>query len=281
MTTATAPSPVSLASHKPPRRAAMTAFWALTLRDLRVLRRELLPFLSRTIMQPFLLLFVFTYVFPQIGQGIGGSGSSEGAFNSIIMGGLLGSAVIFTGIQAVALPLVQDFGYTREIEDRVMAPLPVGLLAFQKIAAGAIQGMLSALVVFPLALVIPAEPITLHVNWPVLITALPIAAVLGASLGLTIGTKVAPQQVSLVFSLLLIPMTFLGCVYYPWSSLATIKWLQIAVLVNPLVYMSEAFRAALVPIPHMSLWVVYPAMIAFTLLLARTGIKGFRRRVLT
>lgn len=281
MTTVTAPGGLSLATHKPPRRAALTAFWALTLRDLRVLRRELVPFLARTIMQPFLLLFVFTYLFPQIGQGIGGSGAAEGEFNSIIMGGLLGSAVIFTGIQAVALPLVTDFGYTREIEDRVMAPLPVGLLAFQKIAAGAIQGMLSALGVFPLALVIPSEPITLHVNWPVLITSLPIAAVLGASLGLTIGTKVAPQQVSLVFSLLLIPMTFLGCVYYPWASLSTIKWLQIAVLVNPLVYMSEAFRAALVPIEHMSLWVVYPAMVAFTLLLARTGISGFRRRVLT
>jgi hypothetical protein len=33
--------------------------------------------------------------------------------------------------------------------------------------------------------------------------------------------------------------TMLGCVYYPWSALHHIRWLQIAVLVNPMVYMSE------------------------------------------
>ena len=41
-------------------------------------------------------------------------------------------------------------------------------------------------------------------------------------------------------------------------------WLQILVLVNPLVYMSEGFRAALTTVGHMSLWAVYPALIGFT-----------------
>jgi len=282
MTTTTVDA--GLASHKPARSSAMSAFWALTLRDLRVLRKEIFPFLARTIIQPTLLLFVFTYVFPKIGQGIGGSGQAASAFSSLIVGGLLGSAVIFTGIQAVALPLVQDFGYTREIEDRVMAPLPVGMLAVQKIVTGAIQAMLSALVVFPLAMWIPATEVHLDVQWGTLLWVFPLACLLGASLGLTVGTKVAPQQVSLVFSLLVIPMTFLGCVYYPWESLSTIPWLKVAVLVNPLVYMSEGFRASLIPadvIPHMDLWAVFAGMAGFTIFLARTGIKGFRKRVLT
>ena len=44
------------------------------------------------------------------------------------------------GVQAVALPLVQDFGYTREIEDRVLAPMPVWAVAAEKVASGAIAG---------------------------------------------------------------------------------------------------------------------------------------------
>ena len=31
---------------------------------------------------------------------------------------------MFQGIQAVAMPLSTEFGYTREIEDRVQAPVP-------------------------------------------------------------------------------------------------------------------------------------------------------------
>ena len=40
--------------------------------------------------------------------------------------------MIFQGVQAVALPLVQDFGYTREIEDRVLAPMPVWAVAVRE-----------------------------------------------------------------------------------------------------------------------------------------------------
>jgi len=45
-----------------------SAFAGLLLRDLRVMRRELGPFIVRVVMQPLLFLFVFTYVFPRIGQ---------------------------------------------------------------------------------------------------------------------------------------------------------------------------------------------------------------------
>ena len=65
--------------------------------------------------------------------------------------------MIFQGVQAVALPLVQDFGYTREIEDRVLAPMPVWAVAAEKVASGAIQALLASLVVFLLAAFIPAD----------------------------------------------------------------------------------------------------------------------------
>jgi len=159
------------------RTAALVAFWALLLRDLRVLEKTIVVFAVRTIMQPLLLVFVFTYVFPKIGQGVGGSAQSEAAFSTLLMAGVVATSMIFQGVQAVALPLVQEFGYTREIEDRVMAPMPVWGVAVEKIAAGAVQALIAGLVVFPLAAVIPATPVHLHIHWLFLLTIAPIAAV--------------------------------------------------------------------------------------------------------
>ena len=272
--TATRSAPVESA-----RASARHAFGALLLRDIRVLFKEKWIFIGRTIMQPLLLIFVFTYVFPKIGQAIG---SKPSAFSTLLVGGTIASAMIFQGVQAVALPLVQDFGYTREIEDRVLAPMPVWAVAAEKVAGGAIQALLASLVVFPLALFIPANKVHLSVHWPYLITLLPLAAIMSAAFGLTIGTRVEPRQVPLIFSLLVIPMTFLGAVYYPWRTLTPLPWLKVAVLINPLIYMSEGMRVALTHgVPHMAVIVIYLALIAFTVVFLKLGIDGFKKRVLS
>jgi ABC-2 type transport system permease protein len=263
------------------RASSRNAFLALLLRDLAVLRKEVAMFLGRTVMQPLLLIFVFTYVFPKIGEAIGGARNAAG-FSTLLVGGVIASTMIFQGVQAVALPLVQDFGYTREIEDRVLAPMPVWAVAVEKVASGAIQAVIAALVVFPLAALIPATPVHLRVHWFYLVTLLPLAAAMSAALGLTIGTRVEPRQVPLIFSLLVIPMTFLGAVYYPWKSLTPLPWLKWAVLVNPLVYMSEGMRIALTKgVPHMPAVAVYGALLAATAIFLKLGIDGFKRRVLS
>ena len=274
--TATATANATLDSS---RAASRHAFGALLLRDIRVLFKEKWIFIGRTIMQPLLLIFVFTYVFPKIGQAIGGRPSD---FATLLVGGTIASAMIFQGVQAVALPLVQDFGYTREIEDRVLAPMPVWAVAAEKVAGGAIQALLASLVVFPLALFIPANKVHLSVHWPYLITMLPLAAVMSAAFGLTIGTRVEPRQVPLIFSLLVIPMTFLGAVYYPWRTLTPLPWLKVAVLVNPLIYMSEGMRVALTHgVPHMTVIAIYLALAGFTTVFLKLGIDGFKKRVLS
>jgi ABC-2 type transport system permease protein len=224
-------------------------------------------------------VFVFTYVFPKIGQSVGGSQGSA-TFSTLLVAGVLGSVILFQGIQAVALPLVQEFGFTREIEDRVLAPLPVEMVAVEKIVAGALQCLLAALIVFPIAAIVPATPVHLHMDWPVILTLVPLGCVMSAALGLTFGTFFEPRTVPMLFGVVVIPITFLGCVYYQWKALEPIRWLQILSLVNPLVYICEGFRAALTTQAHMSLWAIYPVVIGFTVLLAATGIRGFKKRVI-
>jgi ABC-2 type transport system permease protein len=269
-----------LVPRRSPAAATRVAFRALLLRDAVVLRKTLNEFIPRTLLQPFLLVFVFTYVFPKIGQGVGGAGG-ESEFSTILVAGVIALAIMFQGIQTVALPMVQEFGYTREIEDRVLAPLPIPLVAIQKAVWGALASLLSALLVFPIAAVVPATPVHLSINWPVLLTLTPIACYMCGALGLTFGTRFDPRTVPLLFGIIVIPITFLGAIYYPWQSLEPIRWLQILVLFNPLVYMCEGFRAALTDSPHMSLWVVYPVLLGFSALFTWLGINGFKRRVVS
>lgn len=199
----------------------------------------------------------------------------------MLVAGVLASVILFQGIQAVALPMVQEFGYTKEIEDRVLAPVRVELVAIQKIVSGALQCLFAALIVFPIAFFVPATPVDLQFNWPVLLTIAPLACIMASALGLMFGTLFDPRTVPLLFGIVVIPITFLGCIYFPWQQLEAIRWLQVAVLVNPLVYMSEGFRAALTPVSHMPLWLVYPVMVGFTALFVWIGLRSFARRVLS
>jgi ABC-2 type transport system permease protein len=261
------------------------AFAGLFLRDLYVLRREFFPFVIRVCMNPLLFLFVFTYVIPHMNAGVAmnPTGAMAGnAFSTVLLPGLMAVAIMFSGIAAVALPLAQEFGITREIDDRVMCPLPVPFVAIEKICFSAVQSVVAACIVYPLAYYVPATHPTTHVaSWPFLMLVVALASLTAGALGLTIGTSVKPQQIGLIFGVVVIPITFLGCVYYPWAALTHIRWLQVGVLINPIVYMSEGLRAALTPtLPHMNPYLILSMLLASLCLLTWLGIKGFLRRVI-
>lgn len=265
-----------------PGRVYARAFWGLMLRDARVLAREFVPFLLRTIMNPLLFTFVFTYVFPKIGAAITPAGHANVSFATVILPGLVAVAIFFQGIAAVALPLATELGGTREIEDRVMAPLPVSMVALEKVVWSSLQSIIAAAAVMPMVLLVSAEPVSVSVaSWPMLIATVLLAAFVAGYLGLVIGTVVKPKQIGLIFSLVVVPVTFLGCTYYPWQSLSTIRWLQILTLVNPLVYVSEGLRTALTPqIPHMPVPAVLGALVVMLAVLATVGTRLFIRRVI-
>ena len=266
---------------KPSRRAVWRG---LLLRDLTVLDKSIWEFLHHTVTQPFLLVFVFTYVLPEIGQGMGG-GTEAGAsrFASLLMAGLIAQAMAFQGIFRVAVPLAREIDVTNELEGRMLAPTTVNTVAFEKIVFGAVLAVFAAMMVFPVATYLPATPVFLLIDWPVLLTVVPLACFTSAALGLALGTLLKPSSVPMLAGTLALPLAFGGAIFYTWDSLDALPWLKYAVLVNPITYMSEGMRAALftgVGVDHMPLPAVYGALAGFGVVLTLLGLRGFRRRVL-
>jgi ABC transporter len=181
-------------------RALPRTFSAMMAREFRVLRRNAVSTFTRAVMQPLLFVFVFAYVFPKIGGGfmLGGTGTgTAGAarasvagtitFATILVPGLMASMLLMQGIMAVTFPLVMEFSWQRTIEDRALAPVPIRVLAIQKIVAGAIQAFLGACIVFPIVLLVhaPGQGPHVHVtNWALFIFILAAASLLTSSLGL-------------------------------------------------------------------------------------------------
>jgi len=286
MATTTITAPETALSLK--RRVSYTrAFIGLVRRDFRVLGREIGPFLVRVAMNPLLFLFIFTYVMPHMSGGnqlnpTAQMAAGSGGFGTVLLPGLMAVAIMFSGIAAVALPLSQEFGVTREIDDRVMTPLPIEAVAIEKIIFSAMQSIIAACAVFPMAYYIPSPHVQAHVtSWPFLIAVMVLSSLLAGALGLTIGTAVNPKQIGLIFGVVVMPITFLGCVYYPWAALGPIKWLKYGVMVNPIVYMSEGLRAGLTPLAHMPEPTILIMLSFFLVLLTWLGLRGFRRRVIS
>jgi ABC-2 type transport system permease protein len=257
-------------------------FAAMMAREFRVLGRNAPSTFIRAVMQPLLFAFVFAYVLPKIGSGFGGAGTGV-SFSTILVPGLMGSMFLMQGMFGTTMPLVMEFSWQRTIEDRALAPVPIRVLAIQKITAGAIQAVIGAAIVFPVVYWVhaPGEGPQIHVtNWFLLIVVMIFAATLTASMGLWLGTVVDPRKMQMVFAVILLPLTMLGCVYYPWSALHAIQWLQIVVLINPMVYMTEGLRAALTPsLGHMPLWAILVALIGGTAVFGSLAVRTFRNRV--
>ena len=252
------------------------AFLAMLARDAHVARRNLVPLLFQTFLQPLLFVFIF-------GRVMVGSGYMPAAYKSLLLPGIMAISMVFTGVWAVAMPLIGEFQFTREIEDRLLAPMDISWVAVEKVVFGLIQALVAGLVVIPLAWIILRPGLELHLPNPLVFICITLlVASFSACGGLALGCSVDQQHIGLMFSMVLTPMIFFGCTYYPWSALNKFPILQKAVLINPLAYASEGLRATLVPqFPHLSTLLILVALTAFDVLLLVVGLHQFHKKAVS
>ncbi|MBE1502197.1 ABC-2 type transport system permease protein [Amycolatopsis lexingtonensis] len=251
------------------------AFFAVLGRDVFVTGRELLPFLAQMLIQPLFLLFIFGKVLSQIGYA--GAGYAQ-----ILLPGMVAMNAFTGALQNTALPLVLDFSVTREIEDRLLAPLSIRLVAVEKMLFGAIRGVIAGLVMIPIGLLILDG-----VSWdpaalPGVAGVVALGSLAGAAVGMVLGTIVPPRHINLVFTILLVPLIFTGSGQFPWLSLSGLRWFQVICAANPLTYVSEALRRLVMPtqVQSIPLWISVLVMVVATVIFGIFGIRGFLKRAL-
>lgn len=251
-------------------------FFALLARDAHVARRNAVPLLFQTFLQPLLFVFIF-------GRVMVGSGYLPAFYKSLLLPGIMAISMVFTGIWAVAMPLIAEFQFTREIEDRLLAPIEISWVAVEKVLAGSIQAVVAGLIVIPMGWIILRPGLELHLASPLLFICVTLlVAGFSASGGLALGCSIDQQHIGLMFSMVITPMIFFGCTYYPWSSLSNFPILQKVVLINPLAYASEGLRATLVPqFPHLSIALILAALAAFDILLLAVGLRKFQNKAVS
>jgi len=251
-------------------------FGAMLARDAHVARRNAIQLFLQTFLQPLLFVFIF-------GRVMVGSGYLPQAYKSLLLPGIIAISMVFTGIWSVAMPLIAEFQWTREIEDRLLAPMDVKWVAIEKIVAGILQAMISGLVVIPLAWLVLRPGVEINISSPLVFAAIiSLVATFSACGGLALGCSINQQHIGLMFGMVITPMIFFGCTYYPWSALKNFPILQKAVLINPLVYASEGMRATMVPqFPHLSIIAVLIALLFFDVLLLVVGLRQFEKKAVS
>ncbi|HET7482973.1 MAG TPA: ABC transporter permease [Actinomycetota bacterium] len=257
------------------RSASRHAFLAVLRRDLYVTGRELPAFFAQVILQPLFLLFVFGKILTSLGYARAG-------YAELLFPGIMALTLVITGVQAIAFPLVAEFGWTREIEDRLLAPMSTVLVAVEKVVFASLRAITAATVMLPVGILVLGS---IPWRWeaiPLFVAVVVLGALVGAGIGLVIGTHVPPTKIQIVFALVFTPLLFTGSSQYPWPSLSHLRWFQVVTALNPMTYVSEGMRAALVPqVPHIQPWISVTVLVVAVTVLMTIGMRGFRRRAIT
>jgi ABC-2 type transport system permease protein len=250
------------------------AFVAVLRRDLYVTVHEAPAFLAQVILQPLFLLFVFGKVLDSLGY-------TQNNYADLLFPGLLALTAVITSMQTLAFPLVAEFGWTREIEDRLLAPMPTSFVVAEKVLFATVRAVIAVLVMIPIGILVLDSIPWRWSGLPLFAAATLLGALVGAGFGLVLGTWVQPSRISLVFSLVFTPLLFTGCSQYPWPSLERLRWFQVVTAANPMTYVSEAERASLVPsVPHIAPWISVVVLVGSVAVLMVVGARAFYRRAI-
>ncbi|MDD3231201.1 MAG: ABC transporter permease [Oscillospiraceae bacterium] len=252
----------------------LTAFGTMVKRDLLIQLRDKWEFVFRVAMLPFILILTYGYILPRIGL-------LPETFPTQMFSGMIGMSMLITGIHGTAVPFTMDFNNLREIEDRLLAPVSVNTVALAKMLVGIIESFIGGLIVLPISLIFMGSALNISLSPEKILMLIPVLiliSIASACLGLLVGTIIKPMQIAAMFPGFLMPVVFLGAIFFSWSDLAAVPVIQKLVLLNPLVYSNEALRAILTPeIGYMPLLFSILGLVASIVIMGYFAAKRFTR----
>ncbi|TLU64249.1 ABC transporter permease [Thalassotalea litorea] len=225
-----------------------------------ILHKEVNRFMRiwvQTLVPPAITISLYFVIFGSlIGKRIGEMGGFD--YMSFIVPGLIMMSVITNSYSNVASSFFSA-KWQRNVEEMLVAPVPNWVIVAGYVGGGMARGILVGLIVTIVALFF--VDIQIHNIWVIIATVMLTSAVF--ALGGLINAVFAGSfdDISIIPTFVLTPLTYLGGVFYSISLLP--EFWQGVSKINPIVYMVNAFRYGFLGISDVSLAVAFSVIGVF------------------
>ena len=239
-----------------------------------IVTKEILRFARiwiQTVLPPMITTALYFVIFGNlIGPRIG---EMEGfRYMEFIIPGLIMMAVI-TNSYANVVSSFYGSKFQRHIEEMLVAPVPYYIIVLGFISGGVARGLTCGLAVSAVSLVF--SPLNVH-SLPVMLSMILLTAILFSLAGLINGVYARTfDDISIIPTFVLTPLTYLGGIFYSITMLPDF-WQKVS-LVNPILYMINAFRYGFLGVSDISLAASYSISIGFILALYALSIYLLRK----
>lgn len=227
----------------------------------------------QTLVPPAITMTLYFVIFGNlIGSRIGSM--SGFSYMEFIVPGLIMMSVITNAYANVASSFFSA-KFQRNVEELLVAPVPEHVIVLGYVGGGVARGILVGLIVTVLSLFF--VDIQIH-HFLVIISTVVLTAAL-FSLGGLINAVYAKtfDDISIVPTFVLTPLTYLGGVFYSLSLLPGV-WQQISVF-NPIVYMVNAFRYGFLGVSDVDITLAFGVIIGMILVLYVTALHLVKRGI--
>jgi ABC-2 type transport system permease protein len=235
--------------------------------------RRFLRIWVQTVLPPMITMALYFIIF---GKMIGSQLAPIDGYSYMdyIVPGLILMSVI---TQSYANVVSSFYGskFQRYVEELLIAPIPLSLILIGFVSGGVARGLIVGSIVTVVASLF--VDLQLHNIWVTLSVLLLTSIVF--SLGGFINAVYAKSfdDISIIPTFVLTPLTYLGGVFYSVSMLPGI-WQDVSLL-NPILYMVNAMRYGMLGVSDINLWVAYAVLMAFVVVLFSFSLWLLKRGV--
>lgn len=222
--------------------------------------KEFLRFIRiwiQTVLPPAITTALYFVIFGNlIGSQIGTMGGYR--YDQYIAPGLIMMAVITNAYSNVVSSFFSA-KFQRHVEEMVVSPIPNALILLGFVAGGVARGLVVGVAVTVVALFFTELEVT---NVAVMIAVVVLTATLFSLAGFLNGIYARNfDDISIVPTFVLTPLTYLGGVFYSIELLSPF-W-QNASLLNPILYMVNAFRYGILGVSDINLGAAFAIIVLF------------------
>lgn len=234
-------------------------------------RREIVRILriwTQTLIPPAITMGLYFVIFgSMIGSRIGEIRPGIGYIDFLVPGLIMMSVITNSYGNISSSFFGAKFG--RHVEEMLVSPMPGWVILAGYVSGAVTRGLVVALVVFAISLFF--TQVQLHHALVTLTTVL-LTAIVFALAGFVNAVFARKfDDIALVPTFILTPLTYLGGVFYSTDALPS-PWREIS-YANPILYMVNAFRYGLLGITDVSLWMAYAVMIGSALILGAFALR--------